>query len=62
MKNVKLKIKGVTPLLQHKFTEDDLLSLLTTKTVKKKDKLDLTPREIAEKHVFKVNSSEGVGK
>lgn len=53
MKTVKVKIKGVTPLLQHRFTEDELFGLLGTKTSKKKDKGEETPREIAEKYAYK---------
>lgn len=53
MKNIKVKIKGVTPLLQHRFTDDELMSLLGGKTAKKKDKEILTPRQIAEKHAYK---------
>lgn len=53
METIKMKIKGVTPLLQHRFTEDDLLSLLSSKTNKKKDKEERTPREIADRHAYK---------
>lgn len=53
MKNIKIVIKGVTPLMQHRFTEDELIKLLGAKTEKKKDKVELTPREIADKHAYK---------
>lgn len=53
MKNIKVKIKGVTPLLQHRFTEDELMGLLGAKTEKRKDKAELTPRQIAESYVYK---------
>lgn len=53
MKNIKVKIKGVTPLLQHRFTDEELMGLLGAKTTKKKDKEELTPREIAEKYAYK---------
>lgn len=52
MKTVKVKIKGVTPMLQHRFTEDALFGLLGTKTDTKKDKEAKTPRQIAEQHVY----------
>jgi hypothetical protein len=53
MKTIKVKIKGITPLLQHRFTEDELFGLLGTKTTKKKDKGEETPRQIAEKCAYK---------
>jgi hypothetical protein len=53
MKKIKVKIKGTTPLLQHKMTEEQLFALLGAKTKKKKEKEDLTPRQIAEKHVYR---------
>lgn len=52
MKNIKLKIKGITPLLQHRFTEEELMGLLGSKSEKKKDKETLTPREIASKYAY----------
>lgn len=53
MKNVKVKIKGITPLMHHRFTDEELFGLLGAKTTKKKDKSEITPREIAEKHAYK---------
>lgn len=53
MKTVKVKLKGVTPLLQHRFTEDELFGLLGAKSSKKKDKGEETPRQIAEKYAYK---------
>jgi hypothetical protein len=53
MKTVKVKIKGITPLLQHRFTEDELFGLLGAKSTKKKDKTEETPRQIAEKYSYK---------
>lgn len=53
MKTVKVKLKGVTPMLQHRMTEDELFGLLGTKTTKKTDKEDQTPRQIAEKYAYK---------
>lgn len=53
MKRFKIKIKGTTPMMQHKMTKEALFSLLGTKGSKKKDKEELTPREIAESHAYK---------
>lgn len=53
MKTVNIKIKGVTPMLQHRMTEDELFGLLGAKTKRKTDKEDQTPREIAEKYAYK---------
>lgn len=52
MKKVIVKIKGITPLLQHRMPEDTLFGLLGVKSSKKKDKEILTPRQIAEKHAY----------
>lgn len=57
MKTFKVKLRGTTPLMHHRMTEEEIQKLLGTKTEKKKDKEVLTPREIAEKHVYK--DSEG---
>jgi len=53
MKNFRVKIRGVTPLLQHKMDEDALFALLGAKSSRKKDKEELTPRQIAEKAVYR---------
>lgn len=53
MKTFKIKIKGTTPLLQHRMTEEELFGLLGAKTRKNKDKGEETPREIAEKYAYK---------
>lgn len=55
MKTYKVKIKGVTPLLQHRMNDEELMKLLGTKTEKKKDKEEKTPREIAEEYAYKNN-------
>lgn len=60
MKRFELKIKGITPLLQHRMSEDDLFSLLGSKTERKRDKEPETPREIAERYVYKNGLSECV--
>lgn len=53
MKTYRMTIKGTTPLLQHRMTEDELFGLLGAKTEKKKDKETQTPREIAEKYAYR---------
>lgn len=53
MKTYEVEITGVTPLLQHRMLEEELFSLLGTKSKKKKDKEELTPRQIAEKYCYK---------
>jgi hypothetical protein len=55
VKTYRFRIRGTTPLLQHRMPEDDLFALLGAKTAKKKDKEDITPREIAEKHAYKAD-------
>jgi hypothetical protein len=52
MKRFKIRLKGVTPLLHHRMTEDAIMGLLGDKASKKKTKEVLTPREIAEKHAY----------
>lgn len=51
-KRFKVKLKGVTPLLHHRMTEDDIMSLLGDKASKKKTKEVRTPREIAKRHAY----------
>lgn len=58
MKRIAVKIKGITPLMHHRMTEEELFKLLGTKGQKKKDKIVLTPREIAEKHAYKTSQGE----
>lgn len=50
-----ITVKGLTPLLHHKMPEDELLGLLGTKSSRKKDKVEQTPREIADKYAYKDN-------
>ncbi len=53
MKTIEIEIRGLTPLMQHKMPHEVLLGLIPNdKTGKKKVKEILTPREIAEKHVY----------
>lgn len=56
MKRFEIFIKGTTPLLQHRMPEEQLFSLLGTKSKKKKDKEEKTPREIAENFAYKINN------
>lgn len=58
MKQVEIEIEGITPLLQHRMTQEELFGLLGAKTERKKAKEVLTPREIAEKYVYKSESGE----
>lgn len=55
MKRYEIELKGTTPLLHHRMTEEELFGLLGSKTSKKKDKVEQTPREIAEKYAYKLN-------
>ena len=54
MKLFEVEIKGLTPLLQRKMSEDILMGLLQNRKGSKiKVEQDLSPREIAENHVYK---------
>jgi hypothetical protein len=53
MKTFEIEVQGVTQMLQHKMPDEELFALLGAKSEKKKAKEELTPREIAEKHVYK---------
>ena len=53
MKTIEIELTGVTPYLQHRMTEDQLLSLLGAKTKQNKDKEAKTPREIAAPHAYR---------
>lgn len=48
-----VNLEGTTPLLHHKMSDEDKFKLLGAKSGKKKIKEELTPRQIAEKHVYK---------
>lgn len=52
MKSFRVKIKGITPILHHRMTEEQLMGLLGAKSKKKKDKIERTPREIAQEHAY----------
>lgn len=51
MKTFKLVIEGTSPLLHHRYPPEEVLQLLASKAGKKKQKIEATPRELAEKHV-----------
>lgn len=53
MKRYEIELTGNTPLLQHRMTEEELFGLLGTKTNKKKDKEEQTPRQIADKYCYR---------
>lgn len=53
MKRFEITIKGVTPLLQHRMREEELLGLLGKKSEKKKDAEEMTPRDIADQYAYK---------
>jgi len=52
LKNFEIELTGSTPLLQHRMSQETILSLLGTKATKKKIKEEYTPRQIAEKHAY----------
>ena len=53
MKQVEVEIEGTTPLLQHRMNEETLHGLLGSKAKKTKVVEELTPRQIAEKAVYR---------
>ena len=53
MKRYEVELKGTTPLLHHRMTDDELMSLLGTKTERKKDKEQMTPRELADERAYR---------
>lgn len=52
MKTFRVKLKGVTALMHHRMTNEQLMGLLGAKSSKKKDKVVKTPREIATEHAY----------
>ncbi len=50
---IEVELTGITPLLQHRMTEEQLFGLLGAKSEKKKIKEVLTPRQIAENCSYK---------
>ncbi len=53
MTEIEIEITGNSPMLHHKMPDEDLFKLLGAKQEKKKSQEELTPREIAERHVYK---------
>lgn len=53
MKTYSVKIVGLTALMHHRMTEEQLFGLLGAKSGKKKDKVVRTPQEIAESHAYR---------
>jgi len=53
MKEIEIEITGISPMLHHKMPDDELFKLLGAKQEKKKSEEERTPREIAERHVYK---------
>lgn len=53
MKRFDVTLKGTTPLMHHKMTDEALMSLLGAKTKKKKVSEEKTPRDIAETHAYR---------
>lgn len=52
-----VELKGVTPLMHHRMTDEQVSALLGAKKGKKKSpKQELTPREIATKHAYEDES------
>lgn len=52
MKTYSVRIKGITPLLHHRMSEETLMGLLGAKSRKKKVAVEKTPREIAQDHAY----------
>ena len=52
MKIFEVEITGKTPLMHHRMPEEELHKLLGFKSERKKDKEELTPRQIAERHAY----------
>ena len=54
MQTFAVEIRGITPLLQHRMSEETLMGLLISeKGDKKKSRNPKTPRDIAEQHAYK---------
>lgn len=58
MKTFEVELKGITPLLHHKMTEETILGLLGPKSKKKIVKEPKLPREIAEEHSYKTKDGK----
>jgi len=60
METYNVKIQGITPLMHHRMTEEELFGLLGKKEKKNKPKEVRTPRQIAETHSYKNAKGEYV--
>jgi hypothetical protein len=58
MKTYKVEITGITALMHHKMTDEQLFGLLGARASKKKTKEVRTPREIAEQHAYKTKDGK----
>lgn len=55
MKSFRVKLVGISPLLQHRMRTEELHALLGAKSKRKKDKVEQSPREIAESYAYRIN-------
>lgn len=53
MKCFKVMIEGITPLMHHKMRDEDLHGLRASKGAKKKDKVDIDLRTLAESYSYR---------
>lgn len=58
LKTYHVSIEGTTPLLHHRMSEEAIMGLLGAKSRKKKDKVEETPREIADKAVYRTKDGK----
>jgi len=53
-----VSIEGISPLLHHRMSQESVMALLGAKSKKKKDKVEQTPRQIAEEAVYRNDKNE----
>lgn len=58
MKTFKVVLRGDSPIMHHRFTDDAVLELLAPKSKKKKVKEERTPRQIAEEYAYKTTDGK----
>lgn len=58
MRRFEVEITGITPLMQHRMPEEALFGLMGIKSEKIKPMEELTPREIADRHVYKTTDGK----
>lgn len=60
MKQFKVRIGSLTPMLQHRMPDETLMGLLLGTSAKKKPTKDssLTPRDIAQKHIYQTENGQ----